>query len=79
MSSHHHKQYLDSQVSNSIYEDDSMVPKYTRIEEGKGKRMAFRDDNRSFRGADTDRALDANPHQGFNEDITAPDHDLMTR
>lgn len=56
-----------------------MVPKYTRIEEGKGKRMAFRDDNRSFRGADTDRALDANPHQGFNEDITAPDHDLMTR
>lgn len=65
MSSHHHKQYLDSQVSNSIYEDDSMVPKYTRIEEGKGNRMAFRDDNRSFGGADTDQvllALDANPH-----------------
>ncbi|KAL2471416.1 Protein NETWORKED 2D [Abeliophyllum distichum] len=90
-SSDHYK-HLDSQVSrdpsaNSVYGAKtiypachSMIPKDIRIE-GEEKRMAFQDDNHAFRGEDTDQVLlasDANSHHGFNEDITAPGHDLMT-
>ncbi|CAI9775899.1 unnamed protein product [Fraxinus pennsylvanica] len=92
MSSEDYKQHLDSQVTNSVYgakptdslidpATDSMVSKDIRTEEGEGKRMAFRDDNNSFRCEETDQVLldsDTNRHHGFNEDITAPDHDLMT-
>ncbi|KAL2489060.1 Protein NETWORKED 2D [Forsythia ovata] len=90
-SSDHYK-HLDSQVSRdpransvsgakTIYPAcHSMIPKDIRIE-GEEKRVAFQDDNHAFRGEETDQVLlasDANSHHGFNEDITAPGHDLMT-